>query len=157
ASCPGRSPRRAMRSVRLAPARAFRAGDGAASSLSNQTIAGRLRGGRSEVVSSLAPALLLFRVEVARCRLGLAAGAIGTAAHYQPDQNDQQDRRADNVDDPPLRDVHVPLLPWELSGCSPYIAPMARLGSWIESHPEGIYVRPADAWIDPSQPKPKAM
>ncbi|HUP67408.1 MAG TPA: ligase-associated DNA damage response exonuclease, partial [Sphingomicrobium sp.] len=33
---------------------------------------------------------------------------------------------------------------------------MARLGSWIESHPEGIYVRPADAWIDPSQPKAKA-
>ena len=27
---------------------------------------------------------------------------------------------------------------------------MARLGSWIESHPEGIYVRPADAWIDPA-------
>jgi putative mRNA 3-end processing factor len=34
---------------------------------------------------------------------------------------------------------------------------MARLGSWIESHPEGIYVRPADAWIDPSRPKPKAL
>ena len=34
---------------------------------------------------------------------------------------------------------------------------MARLGSWIESRPEGIYVRPADAWIDPSQPKAKAM
>jgi putative mRNA 3-end processing factor len=34
---------------------------------------------------------------------------------------------------------------------------MARLGSWIESHPDGIYVRPADAWIDPSQPKAKAM
>ena len=34
---------------------------------------------------------------------------------------------------------------------------MARLGSWIESHPEGIYVRPADAWIDPSQPKSKAL
>src|SRR3569833_3314260 len=33
---------------------------------------------------------------------------------------------------------------------------MARLGSWIESHPEGIYVRPADAWIDPSLPKAKA-
>ena len=33
---------------------------------------------------------------------------------------------------------------------------MARLGSWIESHPEGIYVRPADAWIDPSQPKSRA-
>ena len=34
---------------------------------------------------------------------------------------------------------------------------MARLGSWIESHPEGIYVRPADAWIDPSEAKAKAM
>jgi len=34
---------------------------------------------------------------------------------------------------------------------------MARLGSWIESHPEGIYVRPADAWIDPSQPKARAF
>ena len=34
---------------------------------------------------------------------------------------------------------------------------MARLGSWIESHPEGIYVRPADAWIDPSEPKARAM
>src|SRR5437773_1761916 len=34
---------------------------------------------------------------------------------------------------------------------------MARLGSWIESHPEGIYVRPADAWVDPSRPKPKAL
>ena len=33
---------------------------------------------------------------------------------------------------------------------------MARLGSWIESHPEGIYVAPADAWIDPSQPKARA-
>src|ERR671921_1104621 len=34
---------------------------------------------------------------------------------------------------------------------------MARLGSWIESHPEGIYVRPADAWIDPSEPKARAL
>src|SRR5881394_1568300 len=33
---------------------------------------------------------------------------------------------------------------------------MTRLGSWIESHPEGIYVKPADAWIDPSQPKARA-
>src|SRR3954469_20740292 len=33
---------------------------------------------------------------------------------------------------------------------------MPRLGSWIESHPEGIYVRPADAWIDPSRPKARA-
>ena len=34
---------------------------------------------------------------------------------------------------------------------------MARLGSWIEVFPEGIHVRPADAWIDPSQPKPRAL
>ena len=34
---------------------------------------------------------------------------------------------------------------------------MARLGSWIEPFPEGIYVRPADAWVDPSQPKPRAL
>ena len=34
---------------------------------------------------------------------------------------------------------------------------MARLGSWIETFPQGIYVRPADAWIDPSQPKPRAL
>jgi putative mRNA 3-end processing factor len=34
---------------------------------------------------------------------------------------------------------------------------MARLGAWIEPRSEGIYVRPADAWIDPSQPKAKAL
>jgi putative mRNA 3-end processing factor len=34
---------------------------------------------------------------------------------------------------------------------------MARLGSWIEPFPEGIYVKPADAWIDPSRPKPRAL
>jgi putative mRNA 3-end processing factor len=34
---------------------------------------------------------------------------------------------------------------------------MARLGSWIEPFPEGIYVRPADAWIDPGEPKPRAL
>jgi putative mRNA 3-end processing factor len=34
---------------------------------------------------------------------------------------------------------------------------MARLGSWIESHPEGIFVGPADAWIDASEPKAKVM
>jgi putative mRNA 3-end processing factor len=33
---------------------------------------------------------------------------------------------------------------------------MARLGSWIKAQPEGIYVEPADAWIDPSQPKARA-
>ncbi len=34
---------------------------------------------------------------------------------------------------------------------------MARIGSWIEVFPEGIYVPPADAWIDPAEPKPKAL
>jgi putative mRNA 3-end processing factor len=34
---------------------------------------------------------------------------------------------------------------------------MARLGSWIEPFPEGICVVPADAWIDPSQPKARAI
>jgi putative mRNA 3-end processing factor len=34
---------------------------------------------------------------------------------------------------------------------------MARLGSWIEPFPEGIYVRPADAWVDPSKPRPRAL
>ncbi|MDB5672807.1 MAG: ligase-associated damage response exonuclease [Alphaproteobacteria bacterium] len=34
---------------------------------------------------------------------------------------------------------------------------MTRLGSWIEPFPEGIYVKPADAWVDPGQPKPRAL
>ena len=34
---------------------------------------------------------------------------------------------------------------------------MARLGDWLEPHPHGIYVRPADAWIDPSEPVPRAL
>lgn len=34
---------------------------------------------------------------------------------------------------------------------------MARLGSWIEPFPEGIYVAPADAWVDPGKPKPRAL
>ncbi|MGE5721380.1 MAG: ligase-associated DNA damage response exonuclease [Sphingomonadales bacterium] len=34
---------------------------------------------------------------------------------------------------------------------------MARLGSWIEPFPEGIYVAPADIWVDPSRPKPRAL
>ena len=28
---------------------------------------------------------------------------------------------------------------------------------WIEPFPEGIYVKPADAWVDPSQPKAQAL
>src|SRR5690349_11383694 len=38
-----------------------------------------------------------------------------------------------------------------------HIGAMARLGSWLKPFPEGIYVKPADAWIDPSRPKAKAL
>jgi putative mRNA 3-end processing factor len=34
---------------------------------------------------------------------------------------------------------------------------MAKLGDWLEPHPHGIYVRPADAWVDPSIPQPRAL
>ncbi len=34
---------------------------------------------------------------------------------------------------------------------------MATLGDWLEPHPTGIYVRPADAWVDPSVPQPRAL
>ena len=34
---------------------------------------------------------------------------------------------------------------------------MARLGNWIEPFPECIFVKPADAWVDPSQPKRRAL
>ena len=34
---------------------------------------------------------------------------------------------------------------------------MARLGSWIEPLPKASTCAPADAWIDPSQPKAKAL
>ena len=34
---------------------------------------------------------------------------------------------------------------------------MARLGSWIEPHPHGLYIPAADAWVDPSQPVARAL
>ena len=34
---------------------------------------------------------------------------------------------------------------------------MTRLGDWIDPRPNGIYVGPADAWIDPSTPEPRAL
>ena len=34
---------------------------------------------------------------------------------------------------------------------------MERLAAWIEPKREGIYVPAADAWIDPSEPKPRAL
>ncbi|WP_374944209.1 ligase-associated DNA damage response exonuclease [Sphingomonas sp.] len=34
---------------------------------------------------------------------------------------------------------------------------MPKLGDWLQPHPHGIYVAPADAWIDPSEPSPRAL
>ena len=34
---------------------------------------------------------------------------------------------------------------------------MTTLGDWLEPHPHGLYVRPAEAWIDPSPPSPRAL
>ena len=34
---------------------------------------------------------------------------------------------------------------------------MPQLGDWLEPQGNGIYVRPADAWIDPSTPEPRAL
>ena len=31
------------------------------------------------------------------------------------------------------------------------------IGTWLQPHPEGIYVAPGDFWIDPSRPKPSAL
>ena len=35
--------------------------------------------------------------------------------------------------------------------------PPEKLGDWLEPHPHGLYVRPADAWIDPSRPEARAL
>ncbi len=34
---------------------------------------------------------------------------------------------------------------------------MTKLGDWITPHPQGIYVAPADVWIDPSVPRQRAL
>ena len=34
---------------------------------------------------------------------------------------------------------------------------MASLGDWLEPFPHGLYVRPADAWVDPSTPQARAL
>lgn len=38
-----------------------------------------------------------------------------------------------------------------------HIGRMPKLGDWLEPHPHGIYVKPADAWVDPSLPSPRAL
>ncbi len=34
---------------------------------------------------------------------------------------------------------------------------MTNAAHWIEPHPHGIYIKPADAWIDPSRPVSRAL
>lgn len=34
---------------------------------------------------------------------------------------------------------------------------MTKEAHWIEPHPHGIYVKPADAWVDPSRPVSRAL
>lgn len=34
---------------------------------------------------------------------------------------------------------------------------MSKLGDWIDPQPGGIYIPAADAWVDPSGPKPRAL
>ncbi len=34
---------------------------------------------------------------------------------------------------------------------------MTNAAQWIEPHPHGIYIKPADAWIDPSRPVSRAL
>ena len=38
-----------------------------------------------------------------------------------------------------------------------HIDRMPRLGDWLVPHPHGIHVVPADVWIDPSIPSPRAL
>src|SRR3954469_2351285 len=38
-----------------------------------------------------------------------------------------------------------------------HIEIMTKLGDWITPHPQGSYVSPADFWIDPSVPSPRAL
>ena len=44
-------------------------------------------------------------------------------------------------------------------GTNAFAAPYGGMvtGSWLQPHPEGIYVEPGDFWIDPSRPKPAAL
>ncbi len=37
------------------------------------------------------------------------------------------------------------------------VIPRTEAQHWIEPHPHGIYVRPADMWIDPSRPAERAL
>src|SRR4051812_40366029 len=77
----------------------------------NQSLTIGGSGSLLSLVGPLAPALLLFAIEIARRLFGAAGLARRAAAHHQPDQHDQQDRGQDDVDDPPLGYVHCSLLP----------------------------------------------
>jgi len=57
-----------------------------------------------------------------------------------------------------LHPAHQPPVPSTGTFSPPIRYPMmAKAKHWIEPHPQGIYVRPADIWIDPSTPKKHAV
>ena len=83
-------------------------------------------------------------------------------AQDDPDEQHEQDDRPDDRGDAPA-DPSSCMTTLSYAGREPpgvsgaITAHMARLGTWIEPFPEGIYVKPADAWVDPSQPKERAL
>src|SRR5947209_10680061 len=86
-------------------------------------------GGSASVFSGVGPlpaAAFLLGIAFARGLLGAAGLARRTAAHHQPDERDQEDRRADDVDDPPLGYVHAFL---RLAGTPGFLAYIARNGA----------------------------
>ena len=123
-------------------------------------VIGPAREARSELVGPVAPALLFLGIELARpcsARRFVRVVAVRARAQHQPDQDDQQDRRSDDVHHPPT--ALDPCCP-PGGTCRRYALYSSQWRAWVpgsKSHPEGIYVRPADAWIDPSQPKPRAL
>src|SRR5207302_7879588 len=77
-------------------------------------------------VGPLAPAGLLLGIAFVRRLLGPARLARRTAPHDQPDEHDEEDRGADDVDDPPLGYVHAFL---RLAGTPAFLAYIARNGA----------------------------
>ena len=117
------------------------------------------KGGR-QMSLILRRAVLGLVIGLGRILGDLLADRRRAVAQDDADEQHQQDDRSDDGGDAPQtlkfheNPFRVPGTPRRFSG---YSASMARLGNWIEPFPEGIYVKPADAWVDPSQPKERAL
>src|SRR5207302_9756040 len=101
-------------------------------------------------VGSLAPAALFFAIELVRRLLGPPRLACRTTAHDQPDQHDEEDRRTDDVDDPPLGYVHA-FLP-SRGTAAPIIAYIARNGAlgFLDRVPPRRHIRALGGRVDRS-------